>query len=402
MTEVFTSMGINFEAMSASVAAGDETWGDYAGTITAGLMAMEDELERNAAGVAIFGTKWEDVGGTVFMASGQAMEGIEGIGGATDAAAAQMATGIMPALERLKRTFITEFAPLGDKAGQVINKMIPFLEKAAAWLGEKVPKAIGWLEDKWEQYWPEAERTLVNFWYGIQPGLIWVRDMFHRFTAEYLPRLGEAWDILKRGWAEITSMYNAQLKPALQDLWEAPGLGQVETGGIASAFGAFEGILAGIYASGIIETIKLGIQGISWAAGLAKDAINWMKDALKDIDHWLRRVSDMFVWMKDRIWDAINAFNNLSLPSWLTPGSATPLELGLIGIGDAFAKLDKMPNVDWTAQAATGGGAATSGAVTSVHINFGRDSVRSDEDMRFIIDGVQRTLELQGLRARIN
>lgn len=399
VTEAFGTMGMNFDAIQASVAAGDETWGDYTENIVEGLLSIESEVERNAAGVAIFGTKWEDLGGDIFLAAGQAVEGIEGIGGATDAAAEQMATGIMPALERLKRTFLTEFEPLGEKAGEVIDKMIPFLEKAAAWLGENVPLAIGKLEEKWERYWPAARDTLVNFWHRIQPGLIWLQSTFQRFTQEFLPRLADAWGILKRGWGEISTLYQTQLRPALTQLWEALGIGETKTDDIGGTFGTFSGILAQIAASGVIQMIKVGIEGIAWAAGLAKDSINWMRGALDSIDGALRRASDMLSWMKDRIWGCIHAFNSLALPDWLTPGSPTPLEIGLVGVGKAFAALPATLPMAVAGGDMGGGGAP--GGIVHITNHFGRDSVRSDKDIQRIADDQQRMLELQGLRVRI-
>lgn len=47
------------------------------------------------------------------------------------------------------------------------------------------------------------------------------------------------------------------------------------------------------------------------------------------------------------------------------------------------------------------GGRQAGGTVTQITNYFGRDSVRSDEDMRYIMDAQQQLLELQGLRARI-
>jgi hypothetical protein len=41
------------------------------------------------------------------------------------------------------------------------------------------------------------------------------------------------------------------------------------------------------------------------------------------------------------------------------------------------------------------------GTRVTVVNNFGRDSVRSDEDIRSIIDSIQTSLELQGVRGRI-
>lgn len=58
----FEAIGLNAEEMTAKIAAGGE--GAKAGLdqVLDGLNAMEDPVARNAAGVALFGTQWEDMG----------------------------------------------------------------------------------------------------------------------------------------------------------------------------------------------------------------------------------------------------------------------------------------------------------------------------------------------------
>ena len=60
-----------------------------------------------------------------------------------------------------------------------------------------------------------------------------------------------------------------------------------------------------------------GVEGIT---GAIRDAIKWLSDLADSI-------------------------SKLSLPDWLTPGSPTPWEIGLRGIGDAL-KTEVNPQID--------------------------------------------------------
>lgn len=63
---------------------GEATVADMSQQIAADLLTLDDQVERNALGTAVFGTKWEDLGGDVVMAMLTAGEGLEGFEGAMD------------------------------------------------------------------------------------------------------------------------------------------------------------------------------------------------------------------------------------------------------------------------------------------------------------------------------
>lgn len=401
LNEVFESMGLNLEQIRASVAAGDETFGDYSATIAQGLLDIDDELERNAAGVAIYGTKWEDVGGDVFIAASLATEGIEGVVGAADQAQEAMQEGFGPAMERLKRSTIENLSPLGDTAGELLAKMTPFLEKATVWLGDKIPIAVEFLQNKWEIFWPRARDGLVDFWTNIQPALIWVRDMFQSFTTNLLPGLTDAWATLKAGWQPIVDIWNDALKPAFAQLSEALGFAEGDTGEMADTLGLLAGGLAQILAQGLIDGITAGVQLLTIGLVAAKNAANWFKDVFGRVEAGLWGVQQALKWVRDWIEAVKSSFDGLSLPDWLQPGSPTPLELGLLGINKA---LSAMPDIGGTfnvngnapllGQSQTAPG--VSGMTIEQHNHFGADSVRSDEDITRLADQITDALQLRG------
>lgn len=63
--EGFAAIGLSAEEMTAKIAAGGEGAKEGLDQVLDGLRAMEDPVARNAAGVALFGTQWEDLGDSI-------------------------------------------------------------------------------------------------------------------------------------------------------------------------------------------------------------------------------------------------------------------------------------------------------------------------------------------------
>ncbi len=60
--EGFRAIGLNAEEMAAIFAEGGETSANAFGTVIKMLASMDDKVAQDAAGVALFGTQWEDLG----------------------------------------------------------------------------------------------------------------------------------------------------------------------------------------------------------------------------------------------------------------------------------------------------------------------------------------------------
>jgi hypothetical protein len=320
----------------------------------------------------------------------------------------------------LQPALVALLTPLNDLAAKYGPKVIEWATIAGDWLGKNIPNAIRALETVWSTYWPQAQRILMDFWNAIKPALEWLRDTLRTFTETYLPRLRDAWDILKVGWGEIVTVFNAQLKPALQELWAALqplwdslGIGEGATFDAGEQLGAFAGVLTKLLASGVIEAIKGGIilltaavqgliavyeLGVHWGIRI-RDVIHSMIGVFENIRHLISVVVDSFNSFK-------NALSGFQLPWWLTPGSATPLETGLAGIGEALANVQglALKGVSFGGGLALAGvgvgvGGGGGGGVTTITIvnRFGADSVRSTQDILDIADRITQNLELRGV-----
>lgn len=125
----------NTQDLFAAFQDGDATAADVFDSVLEDLNAIEDPIERNAAGVAIFGTQWEDLGEDAILALDSTAEALGEVDGATDAAGDAMQSGLAPAVERLKRTGLTLLANfLTPFITQLADKLVPVMEDVSAWL----------------------------------------------------------------------------------------------------------------------------------------------------------------------------------------------------------------------------------------------------------------------------
>lgn len=99
------------------------------------LNQIEDPIARNAAGVQIFGTKWEDMGEDAILAMDLTSDSLGEVEGATDKAGDAMSKGLLPTLESAKRTLLTTFQRgLEPLAFAFADKLTPAVQDFAAFL----------------------------------------------------------------------------------------------------------------------------------------------------------------------------------------------------------------------------------------------------------------------------
>jgi len=278
--------------------------------------------------------------------------------------------------------------PLNEIVGGVGPKLVEWAGIAGEWLGDKVPKAVEWLKAKWDELWPDLWNATQQLMRDAQPVWEWLRQEFNDFSTTILPWLQSAWANLQRGWAEITGVWNRDLKPALADLAEALGLGSGESSEFGEIFGNLAGSVIWAQIKGAIEMVKFALELFSGVVRGVTGAI----DAVSNAIDWLKRQ-----------WDSIR---NLDLPDWLTPGSPTPFELGLRGVADAIQGLPAMPQMAFAPAMAGGemaapmaGGAGMGGVTYYITNQFGPGSVRSDDDIEEIARRQEQILVHRGVRS---
>ena len=185
--EAFTSLGYNAEELMATFAAGDEGANDAFFDVLDTLMAVDDQVERDALGVALFGTQWEDLGVEAMEAmanasqaaydTGDALEQINQVkyndlDSALQGIGRQIEVALLPAADAMYQSLmsnmpeisaaIEEVSPVvaeiaedfADWAGGAISEGLPVLvdgiKDFADWAGEAYEKAKPFLNFLWE------------------------------------------------------------------------------------------------------------------------------------------------------------------------------------------------------------------------------------------------------------
>ncbi len=164
--------------------------------------------------------------------------------------------------------------------------ILPVIQELWAWLQTNLPLAIQALSDFWNNTLLPA---IMAVWSFVQ--------------ANVIPLMQALGDLL-------TTVIGVAVT-ALAGLWETVLLPALKSAGdwISGTFGP---ILEKF--TGWLESVTGGVDGISAAF---QTAIGWIKDLAEKL-------------------------GSLTLPDWMTPGSPTPLEIGLLGIGAATHKLARV------------------------------------------------------------
>ena len=185
--EAFASLGYNAEEIMATFAAGGEGANKAFFDVINTLMAVEDQVERDALGVALFGTMWEDLGTEAMEAmagASQAAYDTEGalekinqvkyndLDSAIQGIGRQMEVALLPAADAVYQSLMDsmpeiteameEVSPViaeiagdfADWAGGAISDGLPVLVDGirdfANWAGKAYEKAKPFLSFLWE------------------------------------------------------------------------------------------------------------------------------------------------------------------------------------------------------------------------------------------------------------
>lgn len=185
--EAFTSLGYNAENIMATFAAGGEGANKAFFDVINTLMAVDDQVERDALGVALFGTMWEDLGTEAMedmAGASQAAYDTEGalekinqvkyndLDSAIQGIGRQMEVALLPAADAVYQSLMDsmpeiteameEVSPViaeiagdfADWAGGAISDGLPVLVDGirdfANWAGKAYEKAKPFLSFLWE------------------------------------------------------------------------------------------------------------------------------------------------------------------------------------------------------------------------------------------------------------
>lgn len=121
----FKAIGMDAEKMGQAIAQGGEKGEQAFQATIAALAAMEDPVARNQAGVALFGTQWEDLETKVVAAMAEGVKGIEGFEGASAKASATMQDTFGNRLQSMWREAQSSLMPLANTLLDLAEKYLP-------------------------------------------------------------------------------------------------------------------------------------------------------------------------------------------------------------------------------------------------------------------------------------
>ena len=150
-TEAFKALGMNADDMMQTFAAGGEGASAAFQNVLTELINMDDQVQRDAIGVSLFGTQWEDLGVEAMAAMANVQDGaydtknaLEGImevkydnlGDAFEGIKRQAEVALLPMASSIANAF-TDIAPvvgelfteLGPIIEQTTEDMMPFIEE---------------------------------------------------------------------------------------------------------------------------------------------------------------------------------------------------------------------------------------------------------------------------------
>ena len=132
VNEAYEAIGLDAEAMGVTMISGGDAAKQGTSDIIQALLEMTDPIAQEAAGVALFGTMWEDLGPQVIATLDPMGAAIEEVDGKTDAMSDTLNDNSAVALEAMKRQVQAALIDTVMKAVEVIQDMVTWLKENKA------------------------------------------------------------------------------------------------------------------------------------------------------------------------------------------------------------------------------------------------------------------------------
>ncbi len=224
------------------------------------------------------------LGGIVLSALGSILITIGGI---------MLPVLVLIGLVALLRTAWEEnWGGIQEKTAAFMEVARPIFENLKLWLGENIPIAVQTLSDLWNDTFMPALEALSDLW-----------------SNTLMPALEKVWDFL-----------TVKMKP----IWEAIGtLWKVELALAAT-------VLSGIWENVLLPAMKSVWEFVSTKLlpifeNLKNSVIEPLQDSFSGLGDKIQEVADFILSLAEGL-------ENIVLPDWMTPGSPTPWEIGMVGI----------------------------------------------------------------------
>lgn len=308
--------------------------------------------------------------GPVLMVVGSLITAFTAIAGAVAAITTPMLVvvaviaAIAAAAYLLYLAWTNNWGGIQEKVMAVWAYLQPVLMEIWNWLTTNIPLAL---------------QTLSQFWTGtLLPAIMvvwgWLNAVFFPFLRAVATFIGAVFSLVMTAFAGI---WQNVLHPAMAAVFN------VLSAQLMPIFQA----LASFWQSTLMPIIQ---QLSEWIRGAMVSAFNSLTNTLRTLTTWLTKVS--------------NLLSNITLPGWMTPGSPTPWEIGLLGVNDALKKVSNigLPKLDanlsmMPAPAVAGMNGLSGGAVNGANVTFVyqpfigmNDEYEAENKLRGIIERINR------------
>jgi len=256
-------------------------------------------------------------------------------------------TNIPIAIQTVKDWFVNVFIPALQTAGAWIQEnVIPVLSEIVTWLATNIPIAIQAVSDFWTTVLLPAITAVWEFLNNsVFPLFQAIGDFFGAVFGVVVTALAGVWqNILLPAFTAVWTFLNDNIFPLFQAIGEffsavfnvvitaAAGLWQnVLQPALEAVWGFLSDNVFPLFedlAALLSDTFGPVIEDVGdFLQNTFAPALDGVGDAIDGVIGWIQ--------------DMTEAIKGLELPDWLTPGSPTPWEIGLIGIKDAMRDLSR-------------------------------------------------------------
>jgi TP901 family phage tail tape measure protein len=258
-------------------------------------------------------------------------------------AAAAPIVALVAASALLYKAWDTDFLGIKTTVTQVWNDtLLPAFQAMQVWLADEIPPAIKTLADFWDSTLLPALKDVGAFLHDkVFPILSDLADVFIAGAIIEVKALAAIWsNVLQPALAAVWSYLSGTVIPIFHALFDVE---------FAIASKVVEA-LAGLWQKVLWPALKsvgdyIGTTVIPAFKSVGDYLSTTFGPTLNDVTTWLDKVTGGFGGVTGGVKEVINWLENLAssisklkLPDWLTPGSPTPWETALYGIGTALSK----------------------------------------------------------------
>lgn len=283
------------------------------------------------------------------------------------------------------------------------TNVIPLFQQLVAWLQTNVPIAIQALSDFWTNVLLPAIRAAWS----------WMSTVLFPFLVTLATQIGTA---IGAAITTLAGFWSNTLLPAIQAVWSwmkstlfpfiesvIDLVGTVLGVALTAAAGFWQKVLQPAleaFVKFVVDKVVPVIQSIMmWLGEKLQPVIQTVSKFIGDnLVRAFENISAAIKIVTDWIQTMINKLENITLPDWLTPGSPTPFELGLLGIGAAMKEVARTAAPEFEASLAmkgsaisgsSGGGGGANGEQTRLlRVIADKRSPSADEIARAVRDAL--------------